>query len=187
MERCGDYGGKRRQSGVPCGKPAGWGVKDTTTGKCRIHGGANEGRPIIHGRYSVKHRKKLQSSIQKFLDDPKPGDLTAELALNHALLQDFLDRFPDGTTMSVKEMNIIYDMVDDIGKTVERISRILNQTALTQADINYLQAVLTDLLTMYIDDPEKRASFLGELRQAMGPDASTNRKFIESPSSVSIE
>ena len=125
--------------------------------------------------------------MQNFLEDPRPGDLTAELVLIRTLLQDFLDRFPDGIAMSVKEITIIYDMVDAIGKTVERISRILNQTALTQADINYLQAVLTDLLTRYIDDPEKRIAFLGELRQSMGSDASTNRRFIESQSSVSVE
>ena len=133
-----------------------------------MHGGTSPGRPIIHGRYSVKHREKLQASIQKFLDDPSPGDLTGELALNRALLQDFLNRFPDGVKLGVPEIKIIYDMTEAVGKTVERISRILNQTALTQADIQLLQAVLPDLLLRFIDDPEKRLAFMVELRQSIG-------------------
>ena len=180
MNKC----GAKTRSGGTCKQPSGWGTEHVGEGRCKLHGG-NAGRPIIHGRYSLKHREKLAESVQKFLEDPSPGDLTAELALNRALLQDFLDRYPDGVRLPAKDIDIIYGMTDAIGRTVERISRILNQTALTQADLSYLQAVLSDLLLRYIDDPEKRIRFLGELREAFGSSDSAARTFsyrqIQSP------
>lgn len=170
-----DKCGAKTRSGGTCKQPAGWGTQHVGEGRCKLHGG-NAGRPIIHGRYSVKHREKLAENIHKFLNDPSPGDLTAELALNRALLQDFIDKFPDGVRMTAKEIDVIFAMTDAIGRTVERISRILNQTALTQADLSYLRAVLSDLLIRYIDDPEKRIRFLGELREAFGR-SNTTRTF----------
>ena len=178
MERCADYGGKRRKTGLPCRKPAGWGVKDTSTGKCRIHGGGNEGRPIIHGRYSIKHKQDLQERMQEFLADPNPGSLMDELALQRAMLQDFIERLYDDIKVDVTMRKHVFDMVDSISKVVERISRIINQTALTQADIQLLQAVLPDLLLRYIDDPEKRLAFMVELRQTIGSSYQTSRSQV---------
>ncbi len=179
MERCCDYGGKRRKTGKPCRKPAGWGIPNKTTGKCRIHGGANTGRPIEHGRFSTKHREKLHKDMEKFLNDPRPGDLQAELALMRTLLQNFVDRFPDEISLDLKSIHAMYDMIEAIGRMVERISKILNQTALTQADLRYLQIVLTDLITRFIDEPDKRIEFISELRKAFGESPQSSRRFIE--------
>lgn len=51
--------------------------------------------------------------------------------------------------------------------TTERISRILNSTALTAAEVQYLQARLADIITRYIDDADKRQRFLEELRRTV--------------------
>ncbi len=135
-----------------------------------MHGGTNPGRPIIHGRYSVKHQQSLQEKYQRFLEDPEPGSLLSELALLRTLFQDFLDRFTDTVFIDKKTRDHAFDMAEGIGKLVERINRIFNQTALTQHDLQYLQVVLTNLLVKHIDDPEKRATFLAELRSAIGSD-----------------
>jgi hypothetical protein len=108
--------------------------------------------------------------VGQFLDDPAPGDLTSELALMRALLQDYLERFPDKMPLSLQRIGDIYGMVESIGRLVERISKILNSTALTQVEITFLVARLTDLMERYIDDPEKRLRFLGELRTTTGLD-----------------
>jgi hypothetical protein len=39
-ETCGDHGGTSKQTGDPCGRPAGWGVDDSS-GKCKHHRGTN--------------------------------------------------------------------------------------------------------------------------------------------------
>lgn len=153
---------KAKSTGKRCNNPA---VKGRTV--CRLHGG-HAGRPIIHGRYSVEHRRSLAEKVQKFLEDPSPGDLTSELALMRALLQDFLGRYEDPLPMPVSAIDHAFGMIDQVSKLVERISRILNATALTQVELHYLQVTLIDLLMRYIDDPNKRLAFVSELRKATG-------------------
>ncbi|MCH7589355.1 MAG: hypothetical protein IIC78_15165 [Chloroflexi bacterium] len=166
--------GAKKRAGGECKNRAGKGTEHLGEGRCRLHGGAGSGRPIIHGRYSLKHRENLQAKVQKFLEDSKPGSLFDELALERALLQDLLDKVTG--QIDQKTRGAIVFLISEIRKTVESISRMMNQTALTQADIKFLQAVLSDLLIRYIDDPEKRLAFLGELRDAMGTDPSTRRE-----------
>ena len=134
-----------------------------------MHGGTNPGAPIKHGRYSIKHRESLQKKQEQFLEDPEPGNLMDELALGRAFLQDFLERLSDAP-INQKTRDHVFDMIESVGKLVERISRILNQTALTQSELQFLQARLVDLVIKYIDDPNKQAAFLGELRASVGSD-----------------
>lgn len=131
-----------------------------------MHGG-NGGRPIIHGRYSFKHAASLQSKVQEYLDDPEPGNLLHELALMRALLQDFLDKMVDGT-VNTGARGFAFDMAESIGRTVERIAKIQNQTALTSAEVAYITARMTDLIEKYIDDPSRRAAFIEELARDSG-------------------
>lgn len=157
-DRC----GAKTRSGKPCQS---WAMEN---GRCRMHGGTNPGRPIIHGRYSVKHRTRLNEKIQEFLSDPAPANLMHELAIQRAFLQDFFDKITGDEKINVKTTQHVFDMTEAISRLVERITRILNQTALTQYDIQYLQITLVELLVKYIDDPEKRSAFLAELRSAIG-------------------
>ncbi len=140
-------------------------------GRCRMHGGGSPGRPLIHGRYSLTHRAALAEKAQRFLDDPQPGDLTAELALMRALLQEYLDRFPDGQPLPVQDIERVLDMVDAVARLVERISRIMNQTALTQAEVQLLQVRIVDLLVKYVADPAQRLAFLDELTATFSRDS----------------
>lgn len=159
--------GGRTRRGTKCQRPAGWGTDHVGEGRCKLHGG-NAGRPIIHGRYSLKHRQSLAEKQRLFLADPEPGNLTSELALTRALLQDYLDRFPDDIPLSMDDITHILGMIESVSKLVERISRILNSTALTQAEVQFLLARFTDLMVTYIDDPGKRERFMGELRKSIG-------------------
>jgi hypothetical protein len=153
-ERC---GAKTRQ-GTPCQNYA------LANGRCRMHGGTSPGRPMIHGMYSLAHRQSLATKLEQFLDNPHPGDLTTELALSRAILQEYLERFPDPEPLQPESMGHILTMVDHIARLVERISRILNQTALTQAEVQYLRVRFQDIMSRYIDDPDKRLRCLDEIR-----------------------
>lgn len=136
-------------------------------GRCRMHGGKSEGAPITTGRYSLKHRASLETKAKQFLEATAPGDLTGELALMRTLLQDYLDRFPDTVPLSLSDIESIYRMLDGIGRTVERIAKILNQTALTQAEVQLLQVRLVDLAMKYVSD-EQRNQFFTDLESAFG-------------------
>jgi hypothetical protein len=136
---------------------------------CQVHGagsvkqGRAGGAPVTTGRYSLKHRKALEEKQAQFLADPAPADLTGELALMRALLQDYLERYGDGTSLPASEIDRIFGMIREISQLVERIAKILNSTALTQAEVIYLQARIADLLTRYVTDPNDRQSFMAEL------------------------
>lgn len=137
-------------------------------GRCRLHGGMSPGRPIIHGRYSLKHRRSLAVKAQEFLEDPEPGNLLSELALIRALMQDYLERFPEDSPLPAADIFRLLDMVKSISRLVERISRILNQTALTQAEVQFLQGRLADIIVTYIDDPDRRIKCLDEIESSFG-------------------
>ena len=164
LKRC----GAKTKNGGACKS---WGMEN---GRCRMHGGTNPGRPIISGRYSVKHRASLNEKMQQFLSDPAPANLMPELAIQRAFLEEFLDKVTEGP-VSAKTTDHVFTMTESISRLVERITRMLNQTAITQMDIHYLQVILTDLVIKYIDDPNKRVEFVAELRDAFGADRQTDR------------
>lgn len=161
------YCGAKTRGGGKCQRPAGWGTSHVGEGKCKLHGGASNGRPIVTGRYSIK-RTALAAKAQTFLNETNPADLTSELALMRTLLQDYLDRFEDNIKLSYDDIERIFGMVEAIGRMIERIAKILNSTALTQAEVQYLQARIVDLLTVYVPDSDKRAKFMAELAASIG-------------------
>lgn len=160
-----DKCGAKTRSGGFCKQRAGWGTDHPGLGRCKLHGGKS---PIKHGRYSLVHRAALAEKAARFLSDPAPGDLTSEIALLRALLEDYLERFPTGIAMPHASLSHVFEMVESIGRAVERVSRILNQTALTQAELHVLHHTIANLLVKYLDDPDQRIAFLGELRTSLG-------------------
>ena len=169
MKQC----GAKTRAGTPCKQKAGWGTDHVGQGRCKLHGG-NAGRPPIHGRYSIR-KKQLAEKHERFLDDPRPYDLTEELALTRALMENYLDRF-DGMNMPANDIERVVAMVETISRVVQRIARILNDTALTQAEIALLQAALASAVSRtanrHFDDSDERqafvSDFMGEVRSAFG-------------------
>lgn len=153
----------KTRNGTPCRLPPVDGHH-----RCRMHGGTNPGRPIVTGRYSLTHRATLHEKMQTFLADPRPGDLKDELALMRALLQEYLGRYGDGVALPALEIERIMSMAETVSRLVERIARIMNQTALTAAEVQLLQARLVDLLVKYVPDPTQRLAFLDELAASVG-------------------
>jgi hypothetical protein len=141
---------------------------------CRMHGagnvnqGAITGRPVTHGLYSLKHRQSLGDKVEEYLAIAAPESLASELALLRALLQDLLDKIPDGSQINYETRAAALTLVDYIGKTVERESKVRNSNALTAAEITLLLAALKGATEKYIDDPIKRAAFIDEIRAAIG-------------------
>jgi hypothetical protein len=154
--------GAKTRSGQPCPTPA------MENGRCRMHGGTATGRPLIHGRYSLSHRAALAEKADRFLHDAAPADLSHELALMRALLDDYLGRFADGVPMPATEIERIMGMVERVSLLVERIVRMVNSTALTVAEVQFLTARIADLLVTYVDDPAQRLAFMDELGASLG-------------------
>ena len=86
-----------------------------------------------------------------------------------ALLQDYLERFGEHLALRAEDIQFLAGLVEQVGRLVERIERIHNSTALTQAELQLLQARLADLVVRYVEDPDAQRRFLDELRAAVGP------------------
>ncbi len=140
---------------------------------CRMHGagsphaGRPGGAPIVTGRYSIK-RQELARKAQQFASDTTPGDLTGELVLMRALLQDYLDRFDDGTRLPFDDIERIFGMVEAIGRLVERIAKVLATTALTQVEVQRFEQAFLAELPKYVPDPAKRVEFIKAIGWTLG-------------------
>lgn len=160
--------GAKTRAGTPCKQKAGWATDHVGQGRCKLHGGKSIGQPIKVGRYSLKHKQSLYNKQADFMADPEPADLTAELALMRALMQDYIERYDDQTNMPAQEIDRIFGMIREISQLVERISKIFSNTSLTQADLLKLQSNLSIWVTEIIDDPERRIYAMGRLAEIMG-------------------
>lgn len=72
-----------------CYARAGAGTNHVGHGRCRHHGGSN---PNVENRYSELLNDSIGEKLAKFLMDPNPLDLRAELAAARALFEDFVER-----------------------------------------------------------------------------------------------
>lgn len=148
---------KSKSTGERCKNPA---VKGKAV--CRLHG-AHGGRPLIHGMYrgvvSEKVRQKLEA-----IDNYNPTGLLDELSLQRAVFSSYLEEtLHEHVKLDAQQVDYIMRFSESIGKTVDRIVKQQNETALTAAEIQFLKVRIVDLLARYIDDPSKQDTFIAEL------------------------
>jgi hypothetical protein len=97
---CGDFGGKKRRTDDPCTQAAGWGTDHAGTGRCKLHSGANTGRPIEHGKYSrydVIKSAEVKRLREHFEADPDPLNLLPDVLELRVRIADFCNRYDEYT------------------------------------------------------------------------------------------
>lgn len=153
--------GAKTRSGTPCQR------KPVAGGKrCKLHGGASlrgaESPTIKHGRYSKYLRQSLQDKLAG-VDDGNPLDLLPELQMQRALFTEYVHRFQPGITLGMGDIDALMGWSEQIGRMVERIVKMRNETALTQAEMQFLAARIVELVGKYVSDPDQRQAFISEL------------------------
>lgn len=153
--------GAKRRNGQPCKAPA------MENGKCRIHGGKSlksvDHPNYKHGMYDKYAPVEIREKIADFLE-ADPFDLTNELALTRALLAEFLSRFVEGTNLDAISISILSDLIDRVSKTVATIAKLKNDSALSAAEVRYLQVRAVDVAFKYFpEEPEKQRQFIADL------------------------
>ncbi|OPL18744.1 MAG: hypothetical protein AVO35_13230 [Candidatus Aegiribacteria sp. MLS_C] len=167
MKTCGDFGGTTR-AGRSCRNPAGFKTDHQGEGKCHLHGGAARGRPIKHGRYAKKTSRQLRDKIEAHLENPRPLDLSEELALLRALADYLLESLGETGDMG-PDLGPILSAVDRIRQTVDTVSKIQAREALTAQETVLVAATLADILKKNIEDEDTLRHVLGELRVRLCP------------------
>jgi len=151
-----------KSTGERCQNPAvkGWDV-------CRMHGagspknGTTGGAPPTHGRYAAKRRESLQEKIQTFREDPDPAEMWEELALLRAVLQEWL---AEVDTLDEDTVGVILDLQNSIRRTLDSINKIRTRSALTAAEVQYLQSRVADLFRSYVPE-DRRGDAINELKK----------------------
>lgn len=154
---------KSKRTGERCRAHA---MKGTTV--CRMHGGpavrrGNENGNYKHGRYSKYLPATVRAKVEAF-EDTDPLDLLDELNTQRALLADYLERYQfQAIALPAHEIDRVMAWVNDVGRMVERMVKIRNESALTAAEIAYLKLRMKEAIAKYIDDPDKREAFIREV------------------------
>lgn len=83
--------GGHNRDGTRCRRAAGHGTDHPGQGRCAKHGG-NSGTPLTHARYSKYAPERIRDRIIELHQDETLMDLTAEVALVTAMIEQELDQ-----------------------------------------------------------------------------------------------
>ena len=149
---------------------------------CYHHGGKSlkgaDHPGFKHGRYS-KHAKNILADKIEIFNDANPLDLLEELQTQRALLASFMDNQDDAILLAPKMVDLMMGWLEQIGRQVERIERIRNNSALTAAEVMFLQARLVDVVRKYIDEPADQEQFIREVFAGLDRPGSRNPQLVE--------
>ena len=151
--------GAKTRRGTPCKR------RPCENGRCHLHGGNSlqgvDHPNFKHGRYVKFTNQKLRSKIEAF-EEHDPLDLLDELTVQRTLFADYLERFRTAKLKAI-DINSLMGWAAEIGRMVERIMKIRNDSALTAAEVKLLKARLLDVVPRYIDDPDQQTQFIIDL------------------------
>jgi hypothetical protein len=160
--------GAKTRNGTPCKRPG------MENGRCKLHGGASlkgaESATYKHGRtsrYTNYLPAKIKSKVDTF-EDSDALDLQPELQVQRALFADYLMRFEVGMQLGASDIALLMQWSAEIGKSVERIVKMRNESALTAAEMAFIAARIPDVVSRFIDDPDKQRAFISELLGIVG-------------------
>lgn len=90
--------GAETRGGKQCQNPAGKGTDHPGEGRCKFHGGTTQvkGTRFEVGRYGdLRVRPRLRELIDKYAREVDTSDLSHEITLLRALVQDYVERYDD--------------------------------------------------------------------------------------------
>lgn len=126
----------RTPAGTYCRMVAGFKTDHPGDGRCYLHGGRSDGRPIKLGIYSKKLKKTIAEDYELIVTDPAFMDLHSELAITKTLISNILgnlaERLESGENVWVgrnrhdeeviaPEATLLLKAIESVSKTYERI------------------------------------------------------------------
>lgn len=117
-----------------------------------------------HGRYANVFRGQLAEKFLHATEEEAPLDLLPELAVQRAVLAQHIEKVSNKTKVEVGDLNAISRLTEDVVRTAATIAKVRNETALTIAEIKFIQSGMMRLMEKYVTDPNRRRDFIAELR-----------------------
>jgi histone H3/H4 len=154
--------GAKTRGGGKCKKPA------MPNGRCKLHGGktprGTDSVHFKHGRYSTVFRGQLADKFLHATEEDKPLDLLPELAVQRAVLASYIEKVSNKIKVEIGDFKAVSSLAEDVVRTAATIAKVRNDTALTIAEIKFIQIGMMRLLEKYVTDPNRRRDFIAELR-----------------------
>lgn len=145
-----------------CRRPAGEGTDHLGEGRCRYHGGGDNGRPRTHGLYSFR-REELREKLSEAEGMEQPGDLWTEVAVLRTLLSEYLE---DVENVDGDVLQDVTKIQKELRRTVDNIHEMLMRTRPTEEEVNQLTSRFASILRQYVPEPN-RDEALQALRDAV--------------------
>lgn len=173
--------GAKTRGGGKCKKAA------MPNGRCKLHGGKTPGGTdsvhFKHGYYSKVFRGRLAERFAEAHDAGDPLDLLPELRVQRAILAERINQISGGRQPTGDELRSVNLIADGVVKTAATIVKMRNDTALTVAEVKFIQIGMMRLLEKYVTDPDRRRDFIAELRSLIpGRDGTSG----EQPDSIPV-
>ena len=109
--------------------------------------------------HSYIFREELSAKVRHFMNEVDLLDLREEMALARSYLNTGLQRWAEeGSKVTFEEIGWVFEKIDRLTQMIERVIRIRNETALTAAEIHYLQIAIGALFQKWVPlDDQRRA------------------------------
>lgn len=137
---------------------------------CYHHGGCSKGAlsyaRSAGGFYSYSVRASLREKIDLAASRENPLDTCDELALDRALLTEFMAGLVEGVPISAQILETITNITDKIVRKAVAMIRARNETALTLIEIRAIVRAMERLVDEYVDT-ERRGAFLADCRKLL--------------------
>ena len=168
--------GAHNRDGSLCQHPAGFRTDHPGEGKCYLHGGKTprgiQSPHFVHGRAS-RYEESMRESLRERIEALRqfdPYSLEDELLLVRALLGEILDQ-DDGSPDEAKRERMMYratSMIEQITRTVERMVKMRNDTAITAVEVGAIAMRFIDILVRYIPEPKQQDKAIEEVTSLVG-------------------
>lgn len=145
-----------------CRRAAGEGTDHNGEGRCRYHGGGNNGRPPTHGLYSFK-REELEEKFREAYSGQDWADLRAEIAAVRALLSDYLE---DLEKVDADSISDVTKLVAELRRLTGDLQEMLHRERLTRDEEQELITRFAQILRRHVPEGQ-RDDALTELQSAV--------------------
>lgn len=114
--------------------------------------------PYFSKSRSYLLREDVQAKFENFKQATDQLDLKEELALFRAYLAKGLEKWQEEGELEFAEIHWVMDSIDRLSKLVQTIVTIRNSTALTMAEIQFLQLGMSQVLKKYVPTEALRSA-----------------------------
>lgn len=132
--------------------------RKTRTRYCPHHQPKAIDAALVHTKgVSYILREELSAKVRHFLEEVDLLDFKEELAIARAYLSVGLERWADAEQkVTLPEIEWVFGKIDKYTQLIERAIRIRNETALTAAEIHYLQIAFATVFQKWIPAEHQR-------------------------------